>query len=387
MKHRGTILLPLIFTAMVQGQSLEPFFTRVQSLPSREQQAAVDGFMKLQPTFPIVENDTTVVFIIQRLANSISLTGDAMNWNPKGVEMTRLGSTDLWYCRKTYEADARLDYKYIVNGTDWVLDDLNPLTCTGGFGPNSELRMPRYIQNPEYQFRADIPHGALHDITLQSKALGNSRQVRIYTPPGYENSIESYPVILFHDGLEYITLAQANNTLDYLIQQKRIKPVIAVFVPPVNRTPEYVDDQIDEFSEFIVRDVMSTVDDSYRTLRSPSDRAVMGASNGGNVSLWLGSHYPHVFGNLGAQSSNIVPWLLNRFQSGEKLPLRLYLDMGTYDIPVLMKLVRRFVPILEAQKYDFIYREYHEGHSWGNWRARVGDALRFFFGTGPGRSE
>jgi enterochelin esterase family protein len=381
MNYRGITLLSLLFTAMAQGQSLEPFFSNAQSLPPQQQQAAVDSFMRSQRTFPVVENDTTVVFIIQRAAKTVSITGDAMNWNPKGVAMTRLGSTDLWFCRRIHEADARVDYKYIINGTDWVLDDRNPLICTGGFGANSELRMPRYVQNPESQFYPDIPHGALHDTTLHSKSLGNSRLVRIYTPPGYETSKENYPVILFHDGLEYITLAQANNTLDYLIWQKRIAPVVAVFVPPVNRTDEYVDDQIEEFSEFIVHDVVGVIDASYRTLKTPSARAVIGASNGGNISLWLGSHYAHVFGNVGAQSSNIVPWLMNRFQSGEKLGLRLYLDLGTYDIPVLIKLVRKFVPILEAQKYDFTYHEYHEGHSWGNWRARVGEALRFFFGT------
>jgi enterochelin esterase family protein len=35
--------------------------------------------------------------------------------------------------------------------------------------------------------------------------------------------------------------------------------------------------------------------------------------------------------------------------------------------------------ILEVNKVDFVYREVNEGHSWGNWRALLGDMLRYFF--------
>jgi enterochelin esterase family protein len=373
--------LTVAYQAAGWGQNFEKLVARISVLPSEQQQAVADSFVAATKTFPVFENDTTVVFFSKRTATAMAVAGDASNWDPKGFAMTRIGATDLWYCRKNFEADARLDYKFVIDGKDWVIDERNPLTCVGGFGGNSELRMPGYRVGPEYQFYADIPHGTLHDTTFASAALGNSRNVRIYTPPGYEASKDSLPVILFHDGLEYITLAQTNNILDYLISQKRITPVIAVFVPPVNRSEEYVFPQLQAFMQFIVRDVMAGVDASYRTRRSPAARAVLGASNGGNISLWLGFHYPHVFGNIGAQSSYIAPSLSEGFQSGKKLDLKLYLDLGTYDIPLLIRQVRSFVPMVKARGYPVFYREYHEGHSWGNWRAHLADALEYFFGA------
>jgi enterochelin esterase-like enzyme len=379
-RHSVLFLLIVLSSVSGLGQNFEKFVARVSALPANQQRVVADSFMSASRTLPLLENDTTVIFIHQGPATSLTVAGDASNWDPRGSAMARIGAIDLWYCKKIFESDARLDYKFVVDGNNWVLDEHNPRTCVGGFGANSELRMPRYRESPEYAFSANIPHGTLHDTSFQSEVLGNSRKVRIYTPPSYETSLDSFPVILFHDGLEYITLAQANNTIDYLISKKRITPIIAVFVPPVNRSAEYVTPQIEDFSEFIVHSVMAGVDASYRTRKSPAARAVLGASNGGNISLWLGYHYPHVFGNVGAQSSTIVPSLSEKFQSGSKLNLKLYLDLGTYDIPVLMRMVRNLVPILETRGYPYMYREYHEGHSWGNWRARLKDALEYFFG-------
>ena len=379
--------LMVISFAYGHGQEFEKLVARISTLPANQQQVVADSLMSATRTLPLFENDTTVVFIDRRSATTVSVAGDASNWDPRGFAMTRIGATDLWYCSKSFEADARLDYKFVINGNTWVLDERNPLTCVGGFGANSELRMPRYRVSPEYQFYPDIPHGVLHDTTFESTVLGNSRKVRIYTPPDYEASKDSFPVILFHDGLEYITLAQTNNILDYLISRNRITPVIAVFVPPVRRSEEYVSLELQAFMQFIVRDVMAGVDASYRTRRSPAARAVLGASNGGNISLWLGYQYPHVFGNIGAQSSHIAPSLSEGFQSGAKLDLKLYLDLGTYDIPLLMRQVRDFIPMLKARGYPFLYREYHEGHSWGNWRAHLKDALEYFFGTGTAQTR
>jgi enterochelin esterase family protein len=130
---------------------------------------------------------------------------------------------------------------------------------------------------------------------------------------------------------------------------------------------------------------MPVIDARYRTRRDPASRAVMGASNGGNISLWMGYTHPEAFGKIGAQSSNIIPSISSGFQSSPRLNLELYLDLGTYDIAVLIPLVRGFIPILQSKGYTYRYREYNEGHSWGNWRAHIDNALEMFF-PGPALS-
>ena len=243
--------------------------------------------------------------------------------------------------------------------------------------------MPSYIPAPEIQYYPAIPHGSLRDTIFYSANLGNSRSIRIYTPPNYGTSTDSIGVILFHDGLEYVTLAQANNVIDYLISQDRIKPIIAVFVPPVNRTAEYRTTQQNQFTSFIVNEVMPYIDARYRTRRNPASRATLGASDGGNIALWLAYTHSEVFGNVAAQSSNIQTSISSGFQNSPRLNLKFYMDLGTYDIDVLIPLVRNFIPILQSKGYTYRYNEYHEGHSWGNWRAHIDNALEMFFPATP----
>jgi enterochelin esterase-like enzyme len=369
----------LLLTHAGFSQTFTDFVNRVVSAPDSQRTAIVDSFMTATPVFPLLENGTVCHFLYRGTTSSVTAPGDANGWDPAAFPMTRLSTTNLWYRTDTFPADARLDYKFVLGGSTWILDPRNPYQVSGGFGPNSELRMPSYVPAPELVYNPSIPHGTLRDTTFFSAVLNNSRTVRIYTPPSYASSTDSFPVILFHDGLEYVTLAGANTILDNLIAQGRIVPVIAVFVPPVNRTPEYAGAQMTQFTDFLIGQVMMAVDTRYRTRRDPSARAVMGASNGGNIALWMGYTHPEAFGNIGAQSSNIITAISSGFQSSPTLNLKLYLDLGTFDIAVLIPLVRNFIPILQSKGYDYRYVEYNEGHSWGNWRAHIDNALEMFF--------
>ncbi len=383
MKLSRYALAALLLASHCHSQTFQSFLNRVSSAPESLRTAIVDSFMASVSSFPMIEQDSLVHFMLRGQATSVTVPCDANAWDPNGFPMTRIAGTDLWYFTLVVESDARLDYKFVLNGSTWILDPRNPNTITGGFGPNSELKMPRYPEAPEVRYYPDIPHGALRDTAITSTRLGNTRTIRVYTPPGYESSADSFGVVLFHDGLEYISLAQANNVIDYLTSRNRIQPIIAVFVPPVNRGPEYGGNQQVPFMAFINEELMPYIERRYRTKRSPSFRAVVGASLGGNISLLLGYQYHNIFGNVAAQSSAIPSGLSNAYENSPRLDLKLYLDLGTYDIPALIPQVRQFIPILQVKGYSYVYREYHEGHSWGNWRAHIDDALEFFFGAQP----
>lgn len=375
-------LLLVLAVPSLHGEGFQDFLNSVNAAPDSLQSAIVDSFVTANPVSPVLEFDTLAHFYYRGAATSVSVPGDASLWNPASVPMTRLATTTFWYRTEPYESDARLDYKYVLNDSTWILDPRNPNTVQGGFGPNSELRMPSFIQPPEIAFYPGIPHGAVRDSTVFSANLGNSRTIRIYTPPGYGSPLDSFAVVVFHDGLEYTSLGSAGNVLDYLIHEGRIEPVIGVFVPPVNRTDEYAGSLQDEFTLFIVDELMPWVETHWRVKGGAEHRATLGASNGGNIALWLGMTHPEVFGNVAAHSSNIQSSISDGFENGPLLDLRLYMDLGTYDIPLLITLVRDFIPILESRGYDHRYQELHDGHSWGNWRGHIDDALEMFF-PGP----
>lgn len=377
------LILVLVLTQIqfIYSQSnFENFISSVNSASSdSEKTRLVDSFMVHARSvgIPYIEG-TQCNFIYRGTGSNVYLAGDMNSWNASTYKLQKLSSTNFFYLSKTYELDARLDYKFVRDGT-WILDPENPKTVSGGFGPNSEIAMPNYVQPPEIKYYSDIPHGTLKDTTFFSLYLGNSRTVRIYLPPNYSTTTDSFPMILFHDGLEYVSLASAPNVMDYFISRNEIEPVIAVFIPPVNRTPEYAGNSMGAFTNFIVNEVIPYIDSRYRTKRAPESRATAGASNGGNISLWLAYSHPEIFGNIAAHSSNVITSISQGFQNSPKLNLKVYLDIGKYDIAMLIPLVRNLKSILESKSYDLYYREYNEGHSWGFWRAHIDDYLKFFF--------
>ncbi len=375
------IFLLLISTTSLRAQTFQDFVTRVNSAPEAQRTAIVDSFMTAAGAFPFIEQDTLAHYIYRGAVNSVGVPGDANGWNPSAFVMTRLATTNFWHHTQVFESDARLDYKLVLDGSNWILDPRNPNQVSGGFGPNSELRMPDYVPPAEIVVNAAIPHGALRDTTFFSTNMNNSRTVRVYTPPFYDSTSQRYPVILFHDGLDYVSLAKANVVIDNLIAQNRIEPIIAVFVPAnsARRHEEYATTLQVAFTKFIVEEIMPWVDRRYRTQTDPASRAVIGASDGGNISLWLGLNHPEVFGNVAAQSSNVESNVHSGFEGSPKLNLKIYLDLGTYDIPVLLPRVRNLVPVIESKSYEVQYIEFHDGHSWGNWRGHIDNALEMFF--------
>ena len=365
------------------AQTFADFIDQLTAAEEPEQIALIDSFITFTPSFPVVENDTLVHYIYRGGANSVTIPGDASNWSPDTYSMTHASGTDFWYHTQSFEADARLDYKFVISGINWILDPLNPYTCPSGFGSNSELRMPNYIPEPDINFTENIPHGVVRDTLIYSSNLSELRTVRIYTPPAYHATLESYGVIIVHDGLEYVDLALMDNVLDNLIHQQRIQPVIGIFVPPINRTAEYAGNLQDEFTAFIADELTPWIQSRYRTLPLPTNWSTLGASNGGNISLWLALDHPDIFGHVAAQSSNVQTSISSGFANENLQDMDIYLDIGTYDIPILVTLVADFVNLLTANGYSFQHTIYHEGHSWGNWRARLDEVLTQFYPAIP----
>lgn len=373
------ISLFLVYASHASAQTFANFLSRVNSAPAPDRPAIVDSFMSAVPGFPYIEETNQVHFLYRGTANSASVAGDMNGWTPGTDNLSLIGGTDLWYFSHVFEVDARLDYKFVLNGSNWILDPRNPYTVTGGFGPNSELRMPEFVQPPEIENYPDVPVGAIRDTMFASSIMGNTRRVRVYTPEGYSESDDRYPLLVVHDGLDFINLARCDRVLNYLIHYNLIEPMIAVFVPPVNREAEYAGNLQDEFGAFLTTELLPWVDSAYRTMADPVKRGNLGASNGGNIALWLGVTYPDEFGQVVAFSSNVQESISGALSQNPDLPLRFYIDIGTYDIAQLIPLVQNLQQILQNQDYPYQYHEWHDGHSWGNWRGHIDDALRFTY--------
>jgi enterochelin esterase family protein len=337
---------------------------------------------------PFAINDS-VIFIYQGNASQVKWVGDFNGWNANaGYSGIQVSGTNVWIAEKSFPPDARLDYKIVVNNSTWILDPLNRFIQYSGFGPNSELRMPAWQYPQETIRNAAVLGGNFSDnYRISSEYLGYDVQYKIYTPKLYAN-LTNLPVIYVTDGHEYADaqLGSMVITLDNLIAQSVIPPVIAVFIDPRNpdnigsnrRMTEYTGNL--NFANFIAEELVTEIDANYKTSANPSDRIILGTSLGGLNSAFIALEKPSVFGNIAMHSPAL--WynnqsVLNRYNSADNiLNLKFYISTGT--INDTEEEASELKSILVAKEIDHYYIAVNEGHSWGNWRARIKDVLVYF---------
>jgi enterochelin esterase-like enzyme len=375
-----------------------------------EKQELVDSLLASTEIFPFIEDDTTVVFLYQGDVDSVAVLGDMGNWVDK-FAMNKIEGTNLFYLRQNYPADARLEY-WLLFGMDEfpATDPLNPYKTLNGFGEISELAMPHYNRHQyfeEYKFGKKGELDLVNKYLLPNGILPYEHNVHVYLPPDYSSSNENYPVVYFQDGIDYAEFAQTPFVINNLIKDDLIEPVIAVFVTPPNRhIPEEPNRMTeygmnDNYVKFFSDELVPWVDSKFRTIKNLQSRLVVGDSFGGLISTYIAFSRPDVFGSAYSQSgyhSFQKDKLIKKISETEKKNIKLYVDTGIYERKVGASFLpkeegdfllgnRRLKDILEKKNYDFVYKEYNEGHTWGNWRRHLIDALIYFFGTNKGLSN
>lgn len=398
-----------------EATNFSSFLYQLQTLTDDPLAAAAyaDGYLAShRGHFPIIEGSTAHFICKKQAGTVVSVGGEWSGWDARQGIMTPIGGGLLHY-QHEFELDARLDYflyEIAANSaqdvpTDWqtfrhlnahsTLDPLNARTGESGFGPRSELAMPDYERPAITREQGGTQVGTLQRSSMHSKFLGQEHPYTVYLPAGYTTSGEAYPCVYFNDGGDYLAMGKAPTILDNLIGVDIIPPMMAVFMPPVDREGEYNCD--DRYVRFLCEELLPELHQHYHLSNEAAQRAVVGPSLGGLISLYIGSERPDLFGLVGAQSACVTS--INGldkydarkvFASNHRLPLRLYLVIGRYEdcfgldyrgrCRDLLNPLREFRAVLEEYGYPHRYFEPHQGHSWGLWRDYVPDILRYFFG-------
>jgi enterochelin esterase-like enzyme len=153
---------------------------------------------------------------------------------------------------------------------------------------------------------------ALQESTLEKTTLpfqiGPDRNVIIYLPKGYDknNPKHRFPVLYMLHGspgqeTDWLQGGDAEKTLDKLIDNKTIPPLIVVFPDGnggVTKDTQYINsfDGKQRNEDFIVKTVVGYIDKNYLTLPSAKYRAIGGLSSGGYGALNLSLKHQDVFG-------------------------------------------------------------------------------------------
>jgi enterochelin esterase family protein len=230
----------------------------------------------------------------------------------------------------------------------------------------------------------EVRHGTVHQHDYQSKALGVQRSISVYTPPGYETSVDTtYPLLVLQHGsgdnqLTWVTHGKAHWILDNLIAAGKAKPMVVVMLfghqpPPAIAVPEARRwaSQLDAFQRELFEDALPLVESLYRVSHDRKDRAITGLSMGGGQSLSIGLANLERFSWIGAFSAAppdgdmVKSALSDAAATNAKLKL-LWISIGKEDFLLAKNQV--FEASLTEHGIRHEWQITDGGHAWPVWR-------------------
>ena len=355
---------------------------------------------------PQIHPDQKVTFrILAPGASAVSLTGGWMGWGAS--EPLVKNDTGLWSVTVGPLLPEVYTYSFNVDGAR-VLDPANVQIVRDGMRNESMLMVPG-PGSDLYAVRR-VPHGTLAKVWYESPVLGMERRMYVYTPPGYEEGGERYPVLyLLHGGGgdedAWTTLGRACQIMDNLVSENKCRPMIVVMTngnpgeaAAPGAAPVRTEDPQDQgnifemgsrrFEESLVKDVIPYVEEHYRTMDGRENRAVSGLSMGGLQTMNLGFDYPESFGYFGVMSMGIVegdpqgrewfPELDARMQNLKQQGYELYwIGCGREDF--LYQAAKNLVATMEENDMKVTFRESGGGHTWSNWRTYLSELAQLLF--------
>ena len=254
----------------------------------------------------------------------------------------------------------------------------------------------------------------LHE--LQSRIFRNTRQLRIWVPPGYnapENQARHYPVFYLNDGQNLFDPAtayigvdwQADEAADRLIREGRVPPLIIVgidnaqkdrpreYLPYRSFHPPIMRPQGKRYPDFLLSEVMPFVYQRYRIARGPENTGLGGSSLGAIISLFTALDRPGIFGRLLLESPSLFisnRQLLKSSRAFRQWPARIFMAMGTREAGTeerdqeVVEDVRELEHVMRRAglREDRLRVKIDEGatHNEKEWARRFPEALAFLFG-------
>ncbi len=264
--------------------------------------------------------------------------------------------------------------------------------------------------------RVEAAAGDLRLHEFRSRIFRNTRFLRVWLPPGYDdpgNSARRYPVLYLNDGQNLFESStsftgvdwQVDETADRLIREGVIPPMIIVgidntgkermreYMPYRSLYPMILRAQGSRYPHFLTKEVMAFIARNYRVAVGPENTGLGGSSLGALISLYTAEVRPGVFGRLLLESPSL--WASNRqlIKDSRQIrvwPERIFMAIGTAeagradrdqstvdDVRELAGILRRGG--LDSNRLALVIDEGATHHE-SAWARRFPQALSFLFG-------
>lgn len=261
-----------------------------------------------------------------------------------------------------------------------------------------------YVLGPDSMVKEGVPQGTVTKLSWKSEKVypGTERDYWIYVPKQYDGS-EPAAVMVFQDGQGYVNPTgqqRATVVFDNLIHAKQMPVTIGIFIQPGNIAPsqpggrprsnrsfEY-DTVSDQYSRFLLEEILPDVGKSYKLTDNPNQRAICGISSGGICAWTVAWERPDAFRKVLSQigsftnirGGHVYHALIRKT---EKKPIRVFLQDGSNDLdnahgnwPLANQ---EMAASLKFAKYDYRFEFGDGGHTPKHGGALLPDALRWLW--------
>ena len=357
--------------------------------------ASVDRFLASH-TFPLVEGPS-MTFVYRGEVEAVYLRHWVYGLT-SSQPLVKLPNTDLWHVVLEVPENSRFEYKFELvraGHRDLIQDPLNPHRAHDPFGSNSVAHSAGYTV-PEWTRRdPEAREGSLEPIALESRALGRIAHVMLYRPARFRRT-RRYPLLVVHDGSDFLRFSGMKVVLDNLIHRLEIPDMVVAFSDPGDRLREYANHE--GHARYLTEELVPKLSAFLPISQKPTERALMGASFGAVAALATAWRHPGYFGKLlllsgsfaftdigknhhrGAVFDPVVEFVNTYRSNPTAITDRLFVACGTYE-PLIYE-NRSFVPLLQSTGMELRYVESRDGHNWENWRDRMREGLSYLF-PGP----
>ena len=348
---------------------------------------------------PEVREDGTVTFrLYAPEAQSVALAGDFVAGGRVAMVCCEDG---VWEYTTPQLASELYTYSFVVDGMRDVHDPQNVYMMRDVGTQMNYFIIPG---TPGSLYAAQhVPHGTVSRVWMPLED-GRSRRMVVYTPAGYEGGKGRYPVLYLLHGMggdeeAWLATGRLAEIMDNLIAEGSAEEMIVVMTngcmahdaaPGYSHEGmwhPYMSGSMDGSFETMFEEVVSWVDDHYRTKAQRAMRAIAGLSMGGFHAMQISKTYPTMFDYVGLFSAAIF-----RGEEGveiyDDLEARLAVQFGRapqlYWIAIgkddfLYDENVRYRELLDNMGYDYEYYESEGGHTWRNWRVYISEFAQMLF--------
>lgn len=365
---------------------------------------AATGTPLVEPAGP---GQAIITFLARGAQHNVRLFGA-----PSGdhEHLSRLGTSDTWFRSFVVPTATRLSYQLAYDVPELPgstrerrvailatakADPFNrhpwPADAPDAFNQESLIELPGAPEQPGLA-GAGALRGTLTRLRIASTHLGNEREITIYRPAGLASDAADVRLLFLFDAEAYLSRVPTPAILDNLIAQGRLLPVIAVFVPAIDRDTRSRElPGNDAFADFMALELLPRVQREIGASVPPDRTLLAGSSYGGLAAATVALRHPEAFGNAICLSGSFwwhpdpgpagrSEYVAARVASEPRREVRFFLTAGLFETgrpgsTGILETSRHLRDVLTAKGYNVAYREYAGGHDYVVWRGALADAL------------